>query len=149
MTSLDALWEPIDVGTLTLKNRLIQAAHVQSWGDSERLLNDRHIRYWEDRARGGAALVITGAQLVHSSSLGNLARPSEGWRPEVVERYQALAKAVHRHDCRVFIQLGHWGAEDSGLMFLDSFRELWSPPASPRPGPATSLGRSRPRRSRS
>ncbi|MGV1049073.1 MAG: FAD-dependent oxidoreductase [Solirubrobacterales bacterium] len=126
MGSLEALWEPIEVGTITLKNRLIQSAHDQSWADGEHLLNDRHVRYWEERARGGVALVITGAQLVHRSSLGHLAQPSEGWRPEVVARYRALAEAVHRHDCRVFVQLGHWGTEDSGTTFLDNFRELWS-----------------------
>lgn len=126
MGSLDALWEPIRVGEVTLKHRIIQSAHDQSWADGDHLLNERHVRYWEDRARGGVALVITGAQLVHRSSLGHLASPSEGWRPEVVARYRALAEAVHRHDCRVFVQLGHWGAEDSGTMFLDNFRELWS-----------------------
>ncbi|MBN9623266.1 MAG: FAD-dependent oxidoreductase, partial [Actinobacteria bacterium] len=31
-----------------------------------------------------------------------------------------------RHDAKVFVQLGHWGVEDDGTMFLDNFRELWS-----------------------
>jgi 2,4-dienoyl-CoA reductase-like NADH-dependent reductase (Old Yellow Enzyme family) len=127
MASLDPLWEPIEVGSLTLKNRVIQSAHDQSWADSDHLLNERHVRYWEERARGGAALVITGAQLVHRSSLGHLASPSEGWRPEVVPRYRALAEAVHRYGCAVFVQLGHWGVEDDGTTFLDNFRELWGP----------------------
>jgi len=127
-TSLDVLWQPIRIGTsLELNHRIIQSAHDQSWGGAEQLLSDKAIRYWADRAKGGAALVITGAQTIHRSALGHIGGGSEGWRPEAREQYRKLAQAVHRYDTKIFVQLGHWGAEDVGTAHLSNFRELLAP----------------------
>jgi len=126
--SLDVLWQPIKIGTsTTLEHRIIQSAHDQAFGGPDFLLGDKAIRYWQDRAAGGAALIITGAQTVHRSALGHIAAGSEGWRPEARERYQRLADAVHPHGTKVFVQLGHWGTEDFGSQHLWNFRELWAP----------------------
>ncbi|MDR7188221.1 2,4-dienoyl-CoA reductase-like NADH-dependent reductase (Old Yellow Enzyme family)/pyruvate/2-oxoglutarate dehydrogenase complex dihydrolipoamide dehydrogenase (E3) component [Microbacterium sp. BE35] len=125
---LDVLWQPIKIGTsVVLPHRVIQTAHDQSFGGADLILSDKAIRYWEDRARGGAALVITGAQTVHRSALGHVVGGSEGWRPEAREQYRKLANTVHPHGTKVFVQLGHWGAEDIGMAHLWNFRELWAP----------------------
>ena len=126
--SLDALWNPITIGSsVTLPHRVIQSAHEHNYGAPDFVLGEKSIRYWEDRARGGAALIITGAQTVHRSSFGHSARGAEGWRPEARDRYRRLAEAVHPHGTKVFVQLAHWGAEDVGNQDLWNFRELWGP----------------------
>lgn len=126
--SLDVLWQPIAIGTSTvLEHRIIQSAHDQSYGGAELLLSDKAIRYWEDRAKGGVALIITGAQTVHRSALGHVVGGSEGWRPEAREQYRKLAETVHPYGTKVFIQLGHWGTEDFGTAHLWNYRELWAP----------------------
>ncbi|MET0451813.1 MAG: FAD-dependent oxidoreductase [Mycobacterium sp.] len=126
--SLDALWQPITIGTSTvLTHRIIQSAHDQSWGGPDLMLGEKAIDYWRDRARGGVALIITGAQTVHRSALGHIVGGSEGWRPGARDQYRLLADAVHEYGTKVFIQLGHWGAEDVGMAHLNNFRELWAP----------------------
>lgn len=132
--SLDALWQPIQIGTsLTLPHRVIQTAHEHNWGAPDFLLGDRDIRYWEDRARGGVALIITGAQTVHRSAFGHSPMGAEAWRPESEGRYRKLAEAVHKYGTKVIVQLGHWGAEDVGNQHLWNFRELWAPSDVPSP----------------
>ncbi len=126
--SLDVLWQPIAIGpSTTLAHRIIQSAHEQNYGGPDLVLGDQAIRYWQDRAKGGAALIITGSQTVHRSAFGHIPRGAEGWRGEARERYRLLADTVHPHGTKVFVQMGHWGCEDVGDQDLWNVRALWGP----------------------
>lgn len=126
MNNLDVLWQPIDIAGITLRNRIIVSAHDAGFS-KDNILSDRYVAYLEDRAKGGAALVMPGAQVVHKSSSGGYPIVSQGWRPEAVPQYRKLADAVHRHGARVFVQMVHWGAQDIGSIFLDQSHELLAP----------------------
>ncbi|MGB4182144.1 MAG: NADH:flavin oxidoreductase, partial [Dethiobacteria bacterium] len=53
------LFQPIQVGSLELKNRIIMPALHHNYSP-EGLVNEKLIRYYETRARGGVALIIVG-----------------------------------------------------------------------------------------
>lgn len=53
------LFQPIQVGSLELKNRVIMPALHHNYSP-EGLVNEKLIRYYETRARGGVALIIVG-----------------------------------------------------------------------------------------
>jgi len=126
--SLDVLWRPIKIGRSTeLFHRIIQSAHEQNYGGPDLLLGAQAIRYWEDRAKGGAALIITGAQTVHRSAFGHIPRGAEGWPGGARERYRLLADTLHPYGTKVFVQMGHWGCEDVGDQDLWNVRALWGP----------------------
>src|SRR5207237_992362 len=92
---LRALFTPIQVGALTLENRIYSSGHAEAMADGGRP-TERLRRYHEAKARGGCALTIFGgSSSVHPSS------PAAAW--------QAIADAVHAHGCRVFTQLTHLG----------------------------------------
>lgn len=65
------LFEPIGVGSVTLKNRIVSTAHSTRFAE-DGMVGDRLCAYHEAKARGGIGLIITEAQPVHPSSL---ARP--------------------------------------------------------------------------
>jgi mycofactocin system FadH/OYE family oxidoreductase 2 len=106
---LRALFSPVQVGRLTLKNRIYSSGHAEAMAESGRP-GDRLTRYHEAKARGGCALTIFGgSSSVHPSS------PAAAWKQianhddSIIAAYRALADAVHAHGCLVFTQLTHMG----------------------------------------
>lgn len=53
------LFQPVQVGSLTLKNRIVMPALHHNYSPGG-LVNEKLIRYYEARARGGAGLIIIG-----------------------------------------------------------------------------------------
>jgi 2,4-dienoyl-CoA reductase-like NADH-dependent reductase (Old Yellow Enzyme family) len=130
---LDVLWAPIDVGSITLPNRIVVTAHETNQGTSHTQndgMGDRYIRYVAERARGGAGLVMPGGAIVHphGAKYGHLPL----WTDGVPEQYRALADAVHRHgDAKVFVQLFHPGPQSLGTQFLEEEHVLLASSAVP------------------
>lgn len=110
---LAPLLEPLDIGTRTLRNRIIVTAHATHNVDAEHLPNDDDVAYFAERARGGAALVAMGTTAVHPSS------PTpygiyHNFDDRIVPRYELLSSAVHEHGALIVPQLGHMGARTDG-----------------------------------
>src|SRR6266571_942489 len=104
-----SLFTPIEVGGVTLKNRIYSSGHAEAMAEGGRP-TERLRRYHESKARGGCALTIFGgSSSVHPSS------PAAAWKQianhddSIIPAYRAIADAVHRHDCLVFTQLTHLG----------------------------------------
>jgi mycofactocin system FadH/OYE family oxidoreductase 2 len=108
-SALRSLFTPIQVGRLTLKNRIYSSGHAEAMAEGGRP-GERLARYHAAKARGGCALTIFGgSSSVHPSS------PAAAWKQianhddSIIPAYRALADAVHAHDCLVFTQLTHMG----------------------------------------
>src|SRR5437867_2134328 len=106
---LRSLFSPIQVGRVTLKNRIYSSGHAEAMAESGRP-GARLTRYHEAKARGGCALTIFGgSSSVHPSS------PAAAWKQianhddSIIPAYRAIADAVHRHGCLVLTQLTHLG----------------------------------------
>src|SRR5947208_146365 len=104
-----SLFTPIEVGGITLKNRIYSSGHAEAMAEGGRP-TERLRRYHEAKARGGCALTIFGgSSSVHPSS------PAAAWKQianhddSIIPTYRVLADAVHAHDCLVFTQLTHLG----------------------------------------
>src|SRR5438105_6016937 len=104
-----SLFTPIQVGRLTLKNRIYSSGHAEAMAEGGRP-TERLAQYHEAKARGGCALTIFGgSSSVHPSS------PAAAWKQianhddSIIPGYREIADAVHRHDCLVFTQLTHLG----------------------------------------
>src|SRR5262245_49759628 len=104
-----SLFTPVDLGRLTLKNRIYSSGHAEAMAEGGRP-TERLRHYHAAKARGGCALTIFGgSSSVHPSS------PAAAWKQianhddTIVPEYRAIADAVHRHDCLVFTQLTHLG----------------------------------------
>jgi len=106
---LRSLFSPVQVGRLTLKNRIYSSGHAEAMAEAGRP-GGRLTRYHAAKARGGCALTIFGgSSSVHPSS------PAAAWKQianhddSIIPAYRALADAVHAHGCHVFTQLTHLG----------------------------------------
>ena len=105
----DHLLSPVRIGSMTLRNRIVMAPMgVEIVGD-DGSANDEVVRYYEERARGGAGLLITevaafayphGANSVHQLGLSE---------DRFVEPLRTLTDRVHAHGAKIAIQLVHHG----------------------------------------
>ena len=118
------LLEPIPVGSVELRNRVVSTAHgafLSFYRPGEPA--DRYIGYQERRAAGGTGLIILQPVQVHPSSQAAGHYPYE---PDDLRRkLRAMKSALHAHGSAVFMQLMHFGAEFRSDASSD-FTPLWS-----------------------
>ena len=107
------VFEPIQIGAVTVKNRLYASAHHSAFA-SGGLVNERHYAYHEARAKGGLGMIILGAQIVkpHLPHLPNDGFDDEPLAPGQVERYKELTRRVKRHGTTIIAQIAGLGRQD-------------------------------------
>ncbi|MEE2768684.1 MAG: FAD-dependent oxidoreductase [Actinomycetota bacterium] len=102
------------IGALELRNRIVMPAMDQNNCTSDGLISDATVTHYEERAAGGAGMLILetsavswphGAHSLHQPSLSH-----DG----VVEGLARLAERVHVHGARILVQACHHG-KTSGL----------------------------------
>lgn len=106
----DPLFTPLQIGSVTVRNRLMQAAHSKLYAVQGRE-SQQEIDYFSRRAEGGTALFIAGNRFVHPSSA--IRGFVDGWRTDIVDADRALTDAVHERGAKIFAQLNHHGAQAS------------------------------------
>ena len=113
---------PLVIGQHTLKNRIVFGPHRANFAVANRP-GDRHVSYFEERARGGAALIVVEGGVVHPSDY-----PYENaifaFKKETETGYRRIAEAAHRYGSLVAAQLNHYGGQATGGL---SRREVWAP----------------------
>lgn len=100
------LFQPITIGSLTLKNRIIMAPLTRARSGDERLPNDLMAQYYAQRSSAG--LIITEATSVQPMGVGYAKTPGI-WSNEQVEGWKKITKAVHDNDGKIVMQLWHVG----------------------------------------
>ncbi|GAC69080.1 NADPH-dependent 2,4-dienoyl-CoA reductase [Gordonia soli] len=101
------LFEPLELGGTTLKNRLVMGS--MHTGLEDRLWDtDKLAAYYAERAKGGVALIITGG---FAPSRTGLLLPFAGKMTNIVDvqRHRRITKAVHDADGKIAMQLIHAG----------------------------------------
>ena len=108
MPSNDPLLQPFQLKHLELKNRLMTTSHEPAYTE-DGMPGKRYRLYHAARAEAGLALTMTaGSALVSRDSppaFGNIL----AYREEVVPHLRELTDACHEYDCKVMIQLTHFG----------------------------------------
>lgn len=103
---MPTLFDPLQVGDLTLPNRIIMAPLTRQRAGDERIPNALMAQYYAQRASAG--LIISEATSVSPQGLGYAATPGI-WSPEQVAGWKQVTKAVHAAHGRIFLQLWHVG----------------------------------------
>lgn len=117
MDSLSAL-SPIKVGGATLTSRVAFLATVNNLGHNL-AVTQAQVAFYEARARGGAALIVTEGLSVHPTSVPNSTVPL-AYDDSMIEDFAQIAGAVHAHGQIVVGQLWHVGRQ-----------ALWNPTLQP------------------
>ncbi len=108
------LFNPLQLGSLTLKNRLAMAQMTMNYATVEGFATERLIRHYLERARGGVGLIFVEGTFFTAEGRGyrnQLGLASD----EHAERLRRLTDAVHglNNRTKIFIQIHHAGARAS------------------------------------
>ena len=114
MVQFPNLFSPLQIGRVTVANRISFSAHLTNLS-VDGLPSERLTAYLAARARGGAGLIITEEQSVHPTDRA-YERLIEAFHPEVVPGYKQLTREIHTYDTRIFAQLNHNGQQCSGSL---------------------------------
>ena len=63
--AFEHLLSPMNIGTLTIKNRTVMTAAEMSLGQPDGTPTERLMDYYEERAKGGVGLIIPGVTRVN------------------------------------------------------------------------------------
>lgn len=108
-------FDPLQLGAVTLKNRIVMAPLTRSRSGADRVPNDLMATYYRQRA--GAGLIISEATSVMPMGVGYADTPGI-WSDAQVEGWKKVTKALHDAGGTIFLQLWHVG-RISAPLFLD------------------------------
>jgi 2,4-dienoyl-CoA reductase-like NADH-dependent reductase (Old Yellow Enzyme family) len=103
---MPTLFDPITIGDITLKNRVIMAPLTRSRASEGRVPNALMAKYYEQRATAG--LILSEATAVMPHGVGYADTPGL-WSDEQVEGWKQITAAVHAKGGVIFAQLWHVG----------------------------------------
>ncbi|MSP67481.1 MAG: FAD-dependent oxidoreductase [Alphaproteobacteria bacterium] len=121
------VFQPLTIGNVTVKHRIMVTGHTTGYGE-DGLLSERHIAYFRERAKGGAALLVLEQQAAHPSGR-NYHQGCRAYDPRAIPMYAKAAAAVHAEGAKLFTQLFCGGAQGVGTMYIDEWRHLLAPSA--------------------
>ncbi|RFU44905.1 alkene reductase [Paraburkholderia sp. DHOC27] len=103
---MPTLFDPLQIGDLTLSNRIIMAPLTRQRAGDVRVPNALMAKYYAERASAG--LIISEATSVTPQGIGYAATPGI-WSQEQVEGWKLVTSAVHAAGGKIFLQLWHVG----------------------------------------
>ncbi len=123
---LSHVFKPMTLRHKTLRNRIVFGAHTTNMAEGG-LPGDRHLGYYLERARGGAAMITVEPMPVHPAAV--LTRGN--FRPgcdSVIAPFQRLTDACKAEGAVMIQQLYHVGAHGD---WDNSWHANWSPSGGP------------------
>jgi 2,4-dienoyl-CoA reductase-like NADH-dependent reductase (Old Yellow Enzyme family) len=112
---MPTLFDSLQVGALTLKNRIVMAPLTRARAGDQRVPNALMAKYYADRASAG--LILSEATSVTPQGVGYADTPGI-WSDEQVEGWKLVTQAVHAAGGKIMLQLWHVGRV-SDPVFLD------------------------------
>ena len=122
------------IGRLEIKNRIVMPAMGTGLASYTGEASDEIIRYYEERAKGGCGLIITEITRIDNETGIGLANQLSSMDLKHIPRLEKLARSVHKHNTKIFLQLHHPGRENHAMLL--NGRQI----AGPSPIMSTAIG---------
>lgn len=107
----DLMFSPMNIGSMTVKNRIVMTAAEFSLGQANGCPTEKMIRYFEARAKGGVGLIIPGICRVNdmgaASTFSQLSMAHD-WQ---IEPMREMVDRIHAAGAKLGIQLHHPGRQ--------------------------------------
>lgn len=114
--TLSALLQPLEIGSLTLPNRMAMAPITVDFANPDETPSEQQIAYYAARAKGGAGLITLEVCTVDENHRYQ-AKSLGLWGDHLIEPHKKLVDAIHAHGAKVFPQLSHTGPESLAPFF--------------------------------
>lgn len=107
----DKLLSPIQIGTMTVKNRTVMTAAEMGMGDMDGRATEKLISYYEERAKGGIGLIITATTRVNDWDSASTFTQLAASHDYHIDSLREFANRIHRHGAKLCVQLHHAGRQ--------------------------------------
>lgn len=97
------LLEPIQVGKITLKNRIMFPPMTTGYEERDGSIGTQSFNFYKRLAEGGVAYIVLG----DVAPVNTVSPTPKLFHDGQIEAYQKLADALHVYDCKLGIQLFH------------------------------------------
>jgi 2,4-dienoyl-CoA reductase-like NADH-dependent reductase (Old Yellow Enzyme family)/thioredoxin reductase len=108
MVQFEVLFKPLTVKGITLRNRIVLPPMNTNFAEADGSVNERFIRYYVERGKGGAGLLIVSSAYVDPKArkrVGSLLLHEDRFIPRLKE----FTDAVHATGAKILQQLNHNG----------------------------------------
>ncbi|MBR5284112.1 MAG: NAD(P)-binding protein, partial [Clostridia bacterium] len=103
MSNSSPLLQPIQVGPLTLKNRIMFPPLTTGYEERDGSIGTRSLRFYERLAEGGAGYIVMG----DVSPVRTFSPTPKLFDDSQIRSFKALADALHAHGCKLGLQIFH------------------------------------------
>jgi 2,4-dienoyl-CoA reductase-like NADH-dependent reductase (Old Yellow Enzyme family) len=108
------IFEPIKIGKLEIRNRIMRSATMDGTADSSGAVTERSRAIYRELGMGGIGLIVTGFAFV--SSLGQAASGQYGiHNDKMIPGWKQIVKAVHNSGGKIAMQIIHAGVNSAYL----------------------------------
>lgn len=118
--------EPGYIGDLKIKNRVAMAPMISNLANADGTTNSNHIKYLEERAKGGVGLIITEYTCIDSVNSKGSRNQLGMFSSMQIPKLRRISEAVHPYGAKIFAQLVHSGGKALEI-------ESQKPPMAPSP----------------
>lgn len=107
-SAYERLFEPIDIGPITIPNRVYQPPHGNAYG-----MGDRQTYFRAEKANGGFGLIVHEYSQIHESSDSTPVDTGYLHEDEAIPPQREMVDAVHGEGAKMFVELWHGGSTAS------------------------------------
>jgi 2,4-dienoyl-CoA reductase-like NADH-dependent reductase (Old Yellow Enzyme family) len=113
MTEYKNIFSPLTINRMTIKNRIVMPPMGTNFAGPNGEFTDEHIKYYEQRAKGGTGLIIVENACLAFPLGSNGTTQIRIDEDRFIPGMYRLTEKLHNHGSRVAIQINHAGASAS------------------------------------
>lgn len=111
MNKLKYLFQPITIGSMEVKNRVMMSGMGIGFGvDKEYCVTSQLREYFVERAKARPGMIVVGGSPVHPLGFSDPGLPGL-WDRKFIPPLKEMVEAIHNYDVKLGIQLFHGGAQ--------------------------------------
>lgn len=110
MKKYQNIFEPLTIKRMNVKNRVVMPPMGTNFGGESGEFKDEHIKYYEQRAKGGTGLIIVENACVDFPLGSNGTTQIRIDHDKYIPALYKLTETLHKYDTCVAIQINHSGA---------------------------------------
>ncbi|GKU83264.1 FAD-dependent oxidoreductase [Niallia sp. NCCP-28] len=104
------IFTPITINRLTIKNRIVMPPMGTNFAEPSGEFNEDHIKYYEQRAKGGTGLIIVENACITYPQGSNGTTQIRIDHDKFIPGMYKLTERIHKHGAAAAIQINHAGA---------------------------------------
>ncbi len=110
------LFSPMKIGNVEIKNRIVMPPMMLGFGQFDGKPTEKMMNYYEERAIGGAGLIVTEITRVDDFSGATAFAQLAISHDYHIKPLSEMIDRIHAHGAKMFIQLHHPGRQNLSLM---------------------------------